>query len=316
MTSVHFDADLGEPQRRQQLYEGDLFVFGPAPSTLALVEHARGMIEEAYGDDPCHAQFRMSVEEFSAIGAALKPRFIHHPRTKRLIRRVIADFGCDLRDTYLDVPRLRLASSHGYLTTGVGYAFHPHRDTWYSAPMCQLNWWLPIYDFGRDAGMAFHPRYMHEAVKNGSADFNYYRWNADGRKNAAKHVGQDTRVQPKPLQEIELDPQIRPVCKAGGIILFSAAHLHSTVPNTSGATRFSIDFRTVSLTDLEERRAPANLDSRCTGTSLRDFVRGTDFERLPADIVAAYDSGGEVEGGVLVFTPDVHDRPNVEEAVA
>lgn len=307
MTTLHVDTDLPDDRRRAMLYEGDICVSGPMPSTIALIEHARGMIEEAYGDDPCRAQYRMSVEEFSAIGATLKPRFIHHPRTRTLIQRVVADHGCDLRDIHLDVPRLRLATSSGYLTTGVGYAFHPHRDTWYSAPMCQINWWLPIYDFDREAGMAFHPRYMREAVKNGSADFNYYRWNADGRKNAAKHVGSDTRVQPKPQQEIELDPQIRPVCKAGGIIMFSAAHLHSTVPNTSGLTRFSIDFRTVSQTDLEDRRGAANLDSHCTGTSLRDFVRGTDRRQLPDDLIASYDSGGPVEGGVLVFKPDQHD---------
>jgi hypothetical protein len=81
-------------------------------------------------------------------------------------------------------------------------------------------------------------------------------------------------------------------------------------------TRFSIDFRTVSLTDLEERGGAANLDSHSTGTSLRDFMRGTDFERLPAAVVAAYDSGGEVEGGVLVFTPDLHDQPPAKDPVA
>ena len=29
MTAIHLDADLAEPERRQQLYEGDLFVFSP-----------------------------------------------------------------------------------------------------------------------------------------------------------------------------------------------------------------------------------------------------------------------------------------------
>jgi len=63
----------------------------------------------------------------------------------------ITEFGCDLcdlDDTYLDMPRLRVVSSHGYLTTGMGYAHPPHRDTWYSAPMAQINWWLPTYDLG------------------------------------------------------------------------------------------------------------------------------------------------------------------------
>jgi hypothetical protein len=305
VTAIHYDSEADESWRRNRIYDGDLFVFAPKPSTIALIEHARAMIEEVYGEDPGRAQHRMTVEEFSAVGSALKPRFIHHPRTKRLIRRLIADYGCDLKDTYLDVPRLRLATSDGYLTAGVGYALHPHRDTWYSAPLCQLNWWIPIYDFDPNAGLAFHPRHMTERVANGSARFNYYRWNAEGRLHAGQHVRTDTREQPKPTQTIELDPQIRPVCKAGGIILFSAAHLHSTVPNTSGLTRFSIDFRTVSLQDLEDRRGAANIDSHCTGTSLRDFMRGTDLERLPMSVIQAYDSGGPVEGGVLVFTPDL-----------
>lgn len=308
MTSVYHGAQLGDDARRKALYAGDIFVYAPTPATIALIEHARTMIEEVYGDDPTHAQYRMPVEEFSAKGGPLKPRFIHHPRTKKIIARAIAELGCDLEQTYLDVPRLRLATSDAYLTSGVGYAFHPHRDTWYSAPMAQLNWWIPIYDFAFDAGMAFHPRYMTEAVKNGSAEFNYYAWNGDGRKNAGQHVKTDTRKQPKPEQELDLDPQIRPIVPAGGVILFSAAHLHSTVPNSSGATRFSIDFRTVNRADLEAGLAAANLDSHCTGTSLRDFMRGTDLERLPEDLVARYDSGEKPEGGVLVFTPDLHEQ--------
>lgn len=312
MTGLLYEVAVSDERRRTQIYDGEIFVFAPKPSTIALIEHARAMLEEAYGEDPCHAQYRMPVEEFSAIGAALKPRFIHHPRTKRLIRRVVADCGADLMDTYIDVPRLRLATSDAYLTAGVGYAFHPHRDTWYSAPMAQLNWWMPIYDFTADAGMAFHPRYMNEPIKNGSAKFNYYQWNAHGRKTAGQHVKVDTREQPKPEQAIELDPQIRPVCPAGGIILFSAAHLHSTVPNTSGRTRFSIDFRTVSLADLEDGRSARNLDSHCTGTSLRDFRRGTDLEQLPTSVIAAYDSGEPVADGVLVYTPDADALKPVE----
>ena len=60
-------------------------------------------------------------------------------------------------------------TSDGYLTSGVGYAHHPHRDTWYSAPMAQLNWWLPIYDIETSQSMAFHPYYFDKPIKNGSA---------------------------------------------------------------------------------------------------------------------------------------------------
>ena len=84
-------------------------------------------------------------------------------------------------------------------------------------------------------------------IRNGSSDFNYYQWNTDGRKNAVKHINSDTRVQPHAEEPLELEPQIRLVCPPSRIVLFSAAQLHSTVPYTSGFTRYSIDFRTVTL---------------------------------------------------------------------
>jgi ectoine hydroxylase-related dioxygenase (phytanoyl-CoA dioxygenase family) len=201
------------------------------------------------------------------------------------------------------VPRLRAVTSDAYLTSGVGYAHHLHRDTWYSAPMCQINWWLPIFPMTSESSMAFHPVHWDHAVANGSADFNYYEWNSTSRANAAQHIKSDTRPQPKPLEPIELDPQIRLVTDPGGAILFSAAQMHSTVPNTSGRTRFSIDFRTVHLRDLRERKAATNIDSKPIGTSLRDFMRGTDLTRIPDDVVSMYDNA-PINEGVLVFTPE------------
>jgi hypothetical protein len=279
-------------------------VLSPRPSTIALIEHARDMIETAFGGiDPQLAQYEMSVERYVEICAPLKPAFIHNDTTKRLLRNVVEDFGCVLDETYVDVPRLRMVTSDGYLTSGVGYAHHPHRDTWYSAPMAQLNWWLPIYDIETEQSMAFHPYYFDKPIKNGSSEFNYYEWNAVGRKGAATQIKADTRKQPKPEEELQhLEPELRLVPPAGGIVLFSPAHLHSTVPNTSGRARYSIDFRTVNRTDLELGRSAPNLDSHCTGTSLRDFRRGSDASQLPDDLIARYDDESSRDGE-LVFEP-------------
>ena len=304
MNTAYFDSSATDEERRDRLYDGQIFLFGPRPSTLALIEHAREMIETAFGAvDPVLAQYSMPVEQYVDICAPLKPQFIHHPHTKEIIRDLLADFGCDTDRTYLDVPRLRMVTSDGYLTSGVGYAHHPHRDTWYSAPMSQLNWWIPIYDIESSSSMAFHPAYWSQAIKNGSADFNYYEWNSTGRKDAAKHIKGDTRKQPKPEEPVELEPQIRFIVPAGGIVLFSAAHLHSTVPNTTGRARYSIDFRTVHLDEVETMGGAPHLDSAPVGTSLRDFMRSTDFERMPEELVAPYDDE-RARVGELVFQPE------------
>ena len=87
-------------------------------------------------------------------------------------------------------------------------------------------------------------------------------------------------------------------------LMFSGAHLHSTVPNTSGRTRFSIDFRTINLSDLVNRVGAVEIDDGSTGTTARDFLRLTDRSQLPEDVVALYDVGS-THSGPLVFDPSV-----------
>ena len=138
--------------------------------------------------------------------------------------------------------------------------------------------------------MAIHPNYWKVPVKNGSSTYNYVRWNKESRQNAAAHVKADTRVQPKPEEPMTLDPDVRLVCDVGGVYLFSGAQMHSTVPNSSGVARYSIDFRTVHFDDVLNGVGAQNVDSACTGTNLGDFLRGTDLEHLPEELVGRYDT--------------------------
>ena len=291
MNSIYIDPVMSDDQRRQALYDGQLLVYSPTTGSAEFIRFADQMIREAFGGhDPETAQFHMDVTEYAALLADLKPKFIHHPKSKACIQQILEELGCDPSQTYFDVPRMRSATSDDYLSTGIAYAFHPHRDTWYSAPMLQLNFWIPIYRITAENGMAFHPRYWSQPVKNGSREYNYDEWNKTSRLTAAQHIKTDTRKQPKPEEPIELDPQIRVVLPPGAILLFSAAQLHSTVPNTSGRTRFSIDFRTVNLADAISGHGARNIDSECTGTTMRDYLRATDLAHLPEEVIAKYDT--------------------------
>jgi len=297
MNAVFFDSKMCDDARRQALYGGELFVFSPTPSSLELVRFGRELVCAAFAPmDPETAQFSLPVEKYVEVLTRLKPQFIHHPKCKELLSGILRELGCDPSKTYFDVPRMRTATSNEYLTAGIAYAFHPHRDTWYSAPMFQINWWIPMYDIEPRNAMAFHLRYWARAVRNGSAEYNYAEWNRESRKNAAQHITVDTRKQPRPEEPVKVDPQVRLICPAGGIIVFSGAHLHSTVPNTSGRTRFSIDFRTVNLDDATIDGGALNVDSASTGTTMGDYLRCTDLAHLPAELIARYDSA-PVAGG-------------------
>jgi len=44
-----------------------------------------------------------------------------------------------------------------------------------------------------------------------------------------------------------------------------------------------------------------NIDSECTGTTLRDYLRATDLSRLPEEVIAPYDTEPPAEDAVLVY---------------
>jgi hypothetical protein len=288
MSNIYFNSLCSDQDRRIALYNGDIFVYSPSEATTKLGALAKHMINQAFAPhDALTIDRHLRMEECARILASLKPAFIHHPECKRLLPEIICSIGGDPIATYFDVPRMRSAYPTTYLTSGIAYAFHPHRDTWYSAPMCQINWWLPIFEITPQNCLAFYPMYFDRAIQNNSEIYNYADWNRRSRVEAARHVKSDTREQPKPQEKVDTDP-IKIICPPAGLILFSGAHLHETVPNTSGIARYSIDFRTVHYNDAVSHLGAANVDSRCTGTTMQDYLRCSDLWHLPDALVASY----------------------------
>ena len=303
MTVVHFDSAMSDDERRERIFRGEIFIYSPTKHSLQLVEHARGMIEEGFAPrDPEFAQYDMEVADFAALLGKLKPSFIHHPTSKDIVRGMMQDIGADPAKTYFDVPKMRSSTSDEYLTTGIALAFPPHRDTWYAGPFAQINYWTPIYPITSENGMAFHPRYFDRGIKNNSEVYNYYKWN---KTRATAHLdlkGSAERIAPEAQESVGDYPDMRYITAPGGLILFSGAQLHASLPNNSGRTRYSVDFRTVHFDDIAAGKGAANVDNLSTGTALRDFLRGTDYVRLPEEMVTPYDSGDK-EDALLVYEP-------------
>ena len=303
MSSVVFEGDWTD--HRRGLFDGDIFVFNPRPAALQMVELARGLLEAAFAPHhPVEAQHYLPVATYASILGALKPTFIHHPECKRLICQLMDELGADPEGVFFDVPRLRSATANDYLSSGIAYAFHPHRDTWYSAPQAQINWWFPVYEVQRENCLAIYPQWFARSLPNSSNTYNYYRWNLESRGVASQLVGEDTRVQPKLTGDLDTDPALRIVPPVGGLLAFSGHQLHATVPNTTNLTRFSIDFRTVHEVDLYRGDGAPKTDVDCTGTTLRDFRRSTDLAPLPSELLERYDDASALEfAQTLVFKP-------------
>ena len=301
---ISTESELDEAERRARIYSGEVFCLPPRESVRALTEFAWELISVAFGDrDPMYAYQDLPVEEYVALLGPLKTGFTHHPHSKELVRDLLIDLGADATKTYFDVPKLRTVTPASYLTAGLGYNYTPHRDTWYSAPQCQVNLWAPIRGVTDLTSMAFHPDFWQQITLNTSDEFDPYEWNKSARRDAASFIKSDPRPHPR-LVGHDPGPELRIVGDVGSILLFSAAHLHATVPNTTAHTRFSLDFRTVEIDDVVAHAGPENLDSKSTGTTLRDFLSANTNKHLPEDVIALYDEIGSADG-VLVFDPSV-----------
>ena len=264
--------------RRALIYSGAILALPPTAATQKFCDFAWQMICEAFDPvAPESAQETLPLERFVEIVAGLKPRYTHSAEAKRLLADLIAGFGCDPEETYFDLPKLRIVTHSEYLTAGVGYAYQAHRDTWYSCPPSQNNWWLPITPIVSDCSLAFFPDYWQRATDNSSAAFDAFEWNSNGRASAAKHVKSDPRNHPGLTTPVDLSNEVRVVGAPASALIFSAQQLHATVPNISGRTRFSIDFRTAHIDDLRSRHGARVIDSGSTGTTIHDFHRASDL---------------------------------------
>lgn len=303
MVNVHIDPSFDDDERRRRLFAGDVIVYTALPEVAAFAAFTRELVTEAFApDDPPTVDAVRSPDELAEILIDFKPKFIHHPESIGHVRRITSALGASPDDTYADVPKLRTAFPEGGLSTGIAKAFQVHRDTWYAAPRQQINWWLPVWPAAENNVMEFYPRWFGQAIPNTSGDYNYYQANI-WRSHIKDFSGSaDTRVHPAPVRPLPDDePRLCLVPPVGGVMLFSGDQLHASIPNSSGRTRYSIDFRTVHIADVRDDRGAPGVDVACQGTALRDFHRLTDDAALSEDDVAPHDSGGAE--GVKVYVP-------------
>ena len=298
--TLFVDLDVPGDALRQTIYDGNLVVLTRLNAVTELVEYAREQLTELFKPhDPEHAHEYFEKAEMAKILGAWKPRFIHSERAESLVRQIICEAGFPAEETHYDVPKPRTSFPVGHLTTGIAFAFPWHRDAWYSAPPQQINWWLPIFPARPDNSMSFDLQSFARVVPNSSGTFDYYESNS-ARLNTAAQVSQEKQSRPGAIDYQPIDDLVV-LPPTGGVLLFSGAQLHRSIPNTSGLARYSIDFRTVSVPDLLAGRGAPLVDAYCTGTAIRDFHNVADGSAFNEDTVKAL-FGEPPADAMLVFT--------------
>lgn len=296
--SVFVDLDASPDGLRQAIYAGNLVVLTRLRAVSDFVAHTRQQLLELFRPhDPERAHEHFDQAEMARMLAAWKPGFVHSSTSKKLVCAMIKEAGFPAESTLYDMLELRASFPVGHQAAGAAFLFPWHRDTWYSAPAQQVNWWLPVFPVRDGRAMVFDLRSFGREVSNDSGTFDYYENNISrltaSQLTRERHVrlgalnhrpGHDLAVLPAP----------------GAVLLFSGAQLHKLIPNASGRSRFSVDFRTVDATDLLAGRGAPMVDVRCTGTAIRNFRNVADQSSFDEETVRRL-LGGPPDGAGLVF---------------
>ena len=177
--NIVIDPDVSGDELRQQLYAGNLVVLTRLQALNDFVDYTREELTELFSPhDPEHVHEHIDPPRWPRSWARGSPASSIRSGQGSSSARSSQEAGFPAEDTHYDLPKPRTSFPVGHLTTGVAFAFPWHRDTWYSAPAQQINWWLPIFPVREDNAMGFDLASFDRAVPNTSDTFDYYQNNA------------------------------------------------------------------------------------------------------------------------------------------
>jgi hypothetical protein len=189
----------------------------------------------------------------------LRSRFRRDPQLGSLFRASLEQVGVDPTRTYWDSLYLRVVSpappGAERQIGRIGF----HRDTWGSNVLQQTNWWTTIHPLSPERTLALYPAYWSRPIKNTSAEWDLDEIRARRRSG---EPDEDIPIVPEPSEPVDTSSELRIVIEPGDLLCFSGAHLHASVPNVSGRTRFSVELRTVNVDDVSRGRGAPDLDGR------------------------------------------------------
>lgn len=273
------DWGLDAQTLRERVYQGQRLCLPLNEATDRLVACATRVWTQALAcsaDELQGAQFHHSPQEFYAHQQHARKLAAQDPALHEAQRQVIEALGLWDQDALAwDVLRLRAIPHLGHLEPAAKLAYGAHRDTWYANPQCQLNLWLSLFDVSAQQCFMTYPEVFYQGVENTSAGFDYdvFMSQAGWQTSAEGGAPAQTLYPSAPQAQASSWGQgAREALGRGQLMVFSASHLHQSMPNESGQTRFSLDFRLVWRPDQRKGLGAPNVDNASAGDASKDYI--------------------------------------------
>ena len=190
---------------------------------------------------------------------------------------MIEALGLDPASTYADRLILRLQPSGDAYSGRRVRDLPPHRDTWGSNLMAQMNLWGPVFPLEPGATMVIWPTLFDRPVPNTSADWDLGRLREErGRYPLLPVLRGPVPGVGEAGVAAEAEAEVPVLIAPGDLLCFSGAHLHASRPNRTGRIRVSVDSRTVDLADLRAGQGAVDVDGRAPRDGRDWFHRVSD----------------------------------------
>jgi hypothetical protein len=261
---------------RDGIYRGKLFKKQKTSASQKAVSDTLNLLEAELGTtDVRLAQKHMSADDFfESIGRIRKQLFMDEQHRQN-VHDVIIEMGFDPEEIAYEPFRLRVIQHLGHENPRAAAVYYPHRDTWYAHPQCLMVGWLPLHDLEEHETFEVYPDWWDLSVPNNSEIFDYSQWVLDGwqLKIGWQHKMSGVKANyPQATSKVEVGRRVGFKCDAASNIIFPGGHFHKTLEQATGKTRFSLDFRMVHLGDLAENLGAPNVDTRCKGNAVVDYL--------------------------------------------
>ncbi|MBW3603954.1 MAG: phytanoyl-CoA dioxygenase family protein [Actinobacteria bacterium] len=267
---------------RSQVFAGTLLIVPQVAPLTAFRAYVEQLLDEAFAPSaPPAAQDELAAADFMARIEQLRTWLRGDAHARQLLIPVLAHFGLEPSTTFWDRLNVRVLPAGARPQHEADLALGAHRDTWSSNVYAQVNWWLPLYPVTAERAVAFYPRHWDTPVPNDSGGWDLDQLRRERREGAAPTVP----LVPSPTGTVDPSDAVAVVIQPGDLLLFSGAHLHATVPNTSGVPRFSVEIRTVALDDVRAGRGAPNVDGAAPRVPWNWFRRVDDRTPL-SDVLA------------------------------
>ena len=248
---------LDEAERAARLFAGGLVIFRQRVEAFDLLETAQAMIAEAFAPhDPLSAHEAWGEREFGARAEALAAAYEKDPEIARRFAALLEALGVDPATTGWDRLRLRIQPPEGSYRSRRVQTLAPHRDSWGSGILAQVNWWAPIHPISAQRTMALYPDYFERALANASA-----RWDFDELRRRLRAGDDSYPLVPELLEPVDEKGAWPVLIAPGDLLCFAAAHLHGSIANETALVRYSTEVRTVGKDDLAAGRGAPNVDT-------------------------------------------------------